>query len=116
MYEKRAALVSKTQPHILSKVLPLGLLLSGSSSLCSTSGTSQLNSADNSVLCVHYFSQAISGFPHHLLSGFVCLASIFLMSFLIQQEKKNRLIAVLTPTVLTVIIVVLCILNGRTVF
>lgn len=75
-----------------------------------------LGNTIQAVLCVHYFSQAISGFPHHLLSGFVCLASIFLMSFLIQQEKKNRLIAVLTPTVLTVIIVVLCILNGRTVF
>ncbi len=73
-----------------------------------------LGNTIQAVLGVHYFAQAFLSFPHHLLSGIVCAASIFLMSFQIQRAKKNRLIAVLTPLLLTVLVVVFCKVSGRT--
>ncbi len=74
-----------------------------------------LGNTIQAVFGVHYFAQAILNFPHHLLSSVVCFASIFLMSFQIQQEKKNRLISILTPAVLTAIILILCKISGRTI-
>ena len=73
-----------------------------------------LGNTIQAVLGVHYFAQAILDFPHHLLSGIVCAASIFLMSFGIQQKKKNRLIAILTSLVLTALFAVFCKMSGRT--
>ncbi len=49
---------------------------------------------------VSYLYQAFSSFPHHLLSGIVCFASIFIMSFCIQKEKKYRLVSILLALIL----------------
>ncbi len=49
---------------------------------------------------VSYLCQASKSFPHHLLSGIVCFASIFIMSFYIQNEKKYRLVSVLLALIL----------------
>lgn len=59
------------------------------------------------VLGVHYFGQAISDFPHHLLSGIVCFGSIFFMSFQIQRVKKYRLVAILLAFALTAVLLLL---------
>ncbi len=49
---------------------------------------------------VSYLCQAFKSFPHHLLSGIVCFASIFIMSFYIQNEKKYRLVSILLALIL----------------
>lgn len=67
------------------------------------------------ALGIYYLAQAVRSFPNHLLSGIVCIASIFLMSFQIQEKKKNRLISILIPVVCTVVVVVLCKISGRTI-
>ena len=74
-----------------------------------------LGNTIQAVLGLHYFAQTVLSFPHHLLSSAVCFASIFLMSFQIQREKKNRLISILIPLVFTVLICVLCKISGRTI-
>ncbi len=66
------------------------------------------------VYGVVYFAQAVRSFPHHLLSSIVCFASIFVMSFQIQQEKKNRLISILVPLILVGLFAVYCKINGLT--
>ena len=73
-----------------------------------------LGNTIQAVLGVHYFAQAVLDFPHHLLSSAVCFASIFLMSSQIQRTKKYRLISVLTPLLLTALIVAFCKMSGRT--
>ena len=65
------------------------------------------------VLGVHYFGQAISDFPHHLLSGIVCFGSIFFMSFQIQREKKYRLVAILLAFALTAVLLLLAKMTGK---
>ncbi len=49
---------------------------------------------------VSFFYRAFQSFPHHLMSGIVCFASIFIMSFYIQKEKKYRLVSILLAFVL----------------
>lgn len=63
-----------------------------------------------------YLGTAIQKFPHHLLSGIVCIASIFVMSFCIQKQKKYRLVSILLPAVLVAAIVVYAKITGRTLF
>ena len=67
-------------------------------------------------LALHYLGTTIQHFPHHLLSGIVCIASIFVMSFFIQKQKKYRLVSILLPVVLVAAIVVYAKITGRTLF
>lgn len=75
-----------------------------------------LGNTIQAILAVSYFGMAMKHFPFHLLSGFVCLGSIIVMSFFIQKERKNRLIAILLPIVLTGAILILAKANGRVLF
>lgn len=68
------------------------------------------------ALALYYFTSAMRNFPHHLLSSIVCVASILIMTFCIHEEKKNRIIALLTPVVLLALLMVLLPLTGRTLF
>lgn len=73
----------------------------------------------NTIQAAHgllYLGTAIQKFPHHLLSGIVCIASIFVMSFCIQKQKKYRLVSILLPVVLVAVIVVYAKITGRTLF
>ena len=62
---------------------------------------------------VSYFYKAFTSFPHHILSGIVCFASIFVMSFCIQKEKKYRLVSILLALVLTAAVAVFIVTSGR---
>lgn len=73
-----------------------------------------LGNTIQAVLGVYYVAQAVRSFPHHLLSGIVCFGSIFLMGLQIQREKKNQLISIMVPLILTVIFAVYCKMSGRT--
>ena len=65
---------------------------------------------------VYYLAQAITNFPHHLLSSLICFGSMLLMSFQIQKGRRNRLICILLPVVLLAILLVFLKLSGRTFF
>ena len=65
------------------------------------------------VMGIMYIVKCAADFPHHLLSIFVSIISIFVMTFSIQHEKKNRLISLIFPVVLTAILAVLAALTGR---
>ncbi|MCF0123860.1 MAG: hypothetical protein HUJ67_07075 [Ruminiclostridium sp.] len=65
------------------------------------------------LMALWYFKEASIHFPFHLLSGLVAAGSIILMSVMIQKEKKNRLVAILTPVVLVAAILVLAKVTGR---
>ncbi len=65
------------------------------------------------VMGIAYAVQCAGDFPHHILSCLVSILSIFVMSFAIQQEKKNRLISLLLPLALTGVLAVLAALTGR---
>lgn len=67
------------------------------------------------VLGIHYFTQAVQDFPHHILSGIVCFVSIFLMSFQIQKKKKYRLVSILLALVSATVLVLLAKATGRTI-
>ena len=73
-----------------------------------------LGNTIQATLGVYYAAQAFRSFPHHLLSSLVCFGSIFFMSLQIQREKKNRLIALLIPLILTALFAVYCKINGLT--
>ncbi len=75
-----------------------------------------LGNTIQAVLGVFYLSQAITSFPRHLLSSAVCFGSILLMTIEIQHERKNRLISILFPLVLTVLLLILARLTGRVIF
>lgn len=65
------------------------------------------------VLGVSYVVSCVKDFPHHLLSALVSVTSILLMSFAIQKEKKNRIISLVLPVVLTGLLAILAALTGR---
>ena len=65
---------------------------------------------------VYYLANTIRSFPHHILSAIVAFGSIFIMSIYIQKERKNQIIAIALPCVLVLVILVLCMLTGRTLF
>ena len=73
-----------------------------------------LGNTIQAFLGVSYLSKAITDFPHHLLSSLVCFVSIFVMSFFIQKEKKQRWISILLPLILVAVLLVLLKLTGRT--
>lgn len=65
------------------------------------------------VLAFSYIVKCVSDFPHHILTIFVCISSMFVMSFGIQKEKKNRLISLIIPVVLTGILILVAALTDR---
>lgn len=67
-------------------------------------------------LAVVYFAMALQQFPFHLLSGIVCVVSVFVMTLCIQKEKKNRIVAFAIPVVLTAGILVMMNMTGRVLF
>lgn len=76
-----------------------------------------LGNTIQAIMAVSYTKLAfVTDFPHHLITFIVCIVSIFVMTFSIQTEKKNRIISIAIPVVLTAAIFVLCILTGRTMF
>ncbi len=74
-----------------------------------------LGNTIQAVLAVVYFGMAFNSMPyfHHILSGILCVVSIFVMTFQIQKKKTNRLISILIAAVLLVAIVVFCALTER---
>lgn len=75
-----------------------------------------LGNTIQAVMALYYFGMAVRKFPFHLLSGLICVGSVIIMSVYIQKEKKNRIVAILTPIVLTALIVVLAKITGRVLF
>ena len=75
-----------------------------------------LGNTIQAALALAYFGMAVKHFPFHLLSALVCVASILVMSVFIQKERKNRLIAILLPIVLTAALLVLAKMTGRVFF
>lgn len=75
-----------------------------------------LGNTIQALLALSYFGMAFKAFPHHLLSAIFCVISIFVMTLCIHKEKRNRLISLLLPIVLTLVILVLLTLDGRTIF
>lgn len=65
------------------------------------------------VFGMYYLRNAISNFPHHLLSACVCFAAVIIMTLCIQKEKKNRLIAFLLPVALAALLAVFSMVTGR---
>ena len=74
-----------------------------------------LGNSIQALLGVRYFAQAVSNFPHHLLSAVVCFSSILLMTFQIQKKRLYRFFSVLIPLVLTVTLLIVAKLSGRTI-
>jgi len=68
------------------------------------------------MLALSYFGRAAKAFPHHILSGLVCVASIVVMSLCIQKERRGRLIALLLPVVLSAVLLVGLKMTGRVLF
>ena len=64
-------------------------------------------------MALDYVVKCVGDFPHHILSAAVCVVSIFVMSFYIQKEKRNRVISFIVPIVLVVAAVVLMAMTGR---
>ncbi len=75
-----------------------------------------LGNTIQAALGVSYFAKMINDFPHHLLSGIVCFASIGVMSFAIQKKKANCAIAIVLPLLLAAALVAFVIINNRTLF
>ncbi len=61
----------------------------------------------------HYLLAMVQNPPFHLITTIVCFASIFLMTFSIQQDNKNRLISLLIAAIVTGGIVILALTQGR---
>ncbi len=65
-------------------------------------------------LGVSYTMKAIQTPPFHLLSALVCFASVFVMTFCIQKSTKNRVATLAIAVGVTVLLVALLVLDGRT--
>lgn len=90
--------------YFCKKQNPLGAVILG------------LGNTIQAVMALHYFGVAFQHFPRHLLSALVSLASIFVMSFCIQKQRKNQIISLLVPLVLAILLVVLAKLSGRVLY
>lgn len=64
------------------------------------------------VFFLVYLTLMMRSFPHHLLSSLVCLGSIVIMTFHIQNSKKGRLTAILVPLLFTACLLVFLKRNG----
>ncbi|MDO4490852.1 MAG: hypothetical protein Q4B85_07295 [Lachnospiraceae bacterium] len=70
----------------------------------------------NTILALEAISHgamAANRFPHHILSVVICVASIITMSINIQKEKKNRMVALLLPVVLTIVLMIFLKMSDR---
>ncbi len=65
------------------------------------------------IMGITYIAKCAGDFPHHLLSIIICFVSIPVMSFGIQESRKNRLISMLFPVLASAVLVVLAALTGR---
>jgi len=65
-----------------------------------------LGNTIQAVMAAAYFTKAFSSSGRHILSALVSLASIFVMTFCIQKEKRERIIAMATPVLLLVAILI----------
>ena len=63
------------------------------------------------VLAIHYISEACISFPRHILSGIVCIVSVFVMSFQIQKKKMCRMISILIPAVAVAVLLILSVMG-----
>lgn len=62
---------------------------------------------------IHYIKELLTSFPHHLLSAIVCFVSIVILSFYIQKEKRNKIIAIITPIILVGALAIFLKVTGR---
>ncbi len=65
------------------------------------------------ILGLIYIAKCISDFPHHVLSAIVCIASIFIMSFSIQKQKKYCVTSLIIPLAFAVLLIILAMMTGR---
>jgi len=56
------------------------------------------------LLGLYYAISAFISFPHHLYSALFCFASMGILSFTLQRERKRRMLALLLPVALAVIL------------
>ena len=75
-----------------------------------------LGNTIQAFLGISYLAMAMHSFPRHLLSALFCFGSIILMSFNIQKEKKNRLVSILLPALLTLLLLIFLKVSGRVLF
>lgn len=75
-----------------------------------------LGNTVQTVLALAYLGMTVRSFPRHLLSCLVCVGSVIGMTLLLQKEKKNRLIALLLPVVLTALLFAVLKATGRVLF
>ena len=73
-----------------------------------------LGNTIQAVYGVHYLASAITTPPFHILTAIVCFASIFIMAFQIQQDRKGRVATLSITAGITLLLAVLLIVSGRT--
>lgn len=72
-----------------------------------------LGNTIQAVMGVSYFLKVMKLFPYHLLSCLFSFSSIIVMSLAIQKEKKNQVIAIAVPVVLTILLAFVLNKTGR---
>ncbi len=64
-------------------------------------------------LGIYYAAQVLKNPPYHLLSAIVCFVSIFILTFQIQKDGRNRVVSLLVTVAVTIAIFVLAWMTGR---
>jgi hypothetical protein len=72
-----------------------------------------LGNSIQAFLGIAYIIQMLGNPPYHLLSAIVCFASVFIMTFQIQKDNRNRVISLLVPVVVVVAALVFIRMTGR---
>ena len=67
------------------------------------------------IYAVYYGAQLLGNPPYHLLTVLIDIASIFVMTFAIQKQKKHRIIALGTVVVTFAVLGALLMATGRTI-
>ncbi len=62
---------------------------------------------------VFYLAKVLKNPPYHLLSTIVCFAAVFILTFQIQKDNRNRIISLLVTVVVTIAVFVLAWMTGR---
>ena len=65
------------------------------------------------ILGLTYIVKCISDFPHHGLSALVSIASVFIMNFSIQKQKRYCAASLAVALVITVLVIIVAALTGR---
>ena len=73
-----------------------------------------LGNTIQALMGMHYVMQVVATPPYHVLTSILCFASIFIMTFAIQKQGKNRGIALAITLVVTLALVALVLMTGRT--